>query len=177
MDEFGAFLDELRHDADGDFLHALRFDLDADGTGDAFELLGGGDFFVAEMFEDDAGLARAADHAEEQKWFVDPVRKHERIVPMTARDDEREGRDFRRREREEFFPDIRLKINGVWKILVVSERGAVIEYCYVEIELQRERGDGLGNVAGASDPEFAGRRDGFGIKKCGVRSAECGIGN
>src|ERR1700722_336429 len=47
IDEFGAFLDVLGQDADGDFLHALRFDADADGTGDARELLLGGKVFVA----------------------------------------------------------------------------------------------------------------------------------
>lgn len=65
VDEFGAFLDELGHDADGDFLDALRFDGDANGAGDALELFGRGDMFFEEMFEDRAGFAGASDHADE----------------------------------------------------------------------------------------------------------------
>lgn len=63
--QFGAFFDELGHDADGDFLDALGFDFDAHGTRDARELCFRGDFFRAEMFEDHPGFARAANHAEE----------------------------------------------------------------------------------------------------------------
>src|ERR1700722_6114644 len=84
VDEFGTLFDVLGHDADGDFLDALRFDLKTDRTGDAFELFGRGDLFVAEMFEDDAGLARAADHAEKQKWFVNPILEHEGVGAVTA---------------------------------------------------------------------------------------------
>ena len=176
MDEFGAFLDELGDDADGDFLDALGLDLNADGAGDALELFGRGDFFVAEMFEDNAGLACAADHAEKQKRFVNPVLEDEGVVAMAAGDDEREGRHVGRRQGSEFFPGIHLKMDFARKILMAGERGAVVENGDVEIKLESERGDGLGDVTGTGDPEFAGRADGFRIKKWRVRSAECGIG-
>src|SRR5579884_1576055 len=86
--QFRPSLNELRHDADGDFLDAPRFDVDADGTGDARKLLGRGELFLAEMIEDDAGLARAADHADEQKWFLYPILQHERVMTMAACDNQ-----------------------------------------------------------------------------------------
>ena len=180
VNEFGAFLDVLGHDADGDFLDALGVDADADGTGDAAELFGSGDFFLQEMLKDGAGFARAADHAEKPERPVNPVPKDEGIVAMTPGDDEREGGHGRRGQREQFFPDIDTQRDGFRKVMMIGERGAVVENGHVEIQLSGERRGGLGYVAGASDPEGARRRDGFSIEKCGLRvlpdwQSECGI--
>ena len=167
MYELGAFFDELSHDADGDFLHALGFDFDANGAGDALELFGGGDVFFAKMVEDGAGFAGAADHAEEQKRFVNPILEDERIVTMAAGDDEGEGGIIRQWERREFFPDIDLEGNFGREIVMVGEGGTVVEDGDLEIELNGERGDGLGDVACAGDPEIARGRDGFLVEPFG----------
>ena len=106
VNERGAFLDELRHDAHRNFLDALGLDRNADGTGDALQLFRAGDFFLAEMVEDDAGLARAANHAEKKKGLLDPMFEHEGVVAMTARDEQGEGGRGGRRQQEQFFPGI-----------------------------------------------------------------------
>ena len=150
--EFGAchlrpLLNVLRHDAHGDFRHALRTDFDSNGTCDARDFFGGGDFFVHKMFANRPRFSRAADHAEELKRAMYPCLQHERIVLVTARDDEAEcGRGGEGRV-ELVLPMTDMKGNFARENVVVREFGAVVKNADGEIELQRERRDGLGDVA------------------------------
>ena len=90
-------LDELRHDAHGDFGHGLRFNFDSDGALHARHFFRRGDFRLDEVLGNRPPFARAADHAEELKRAVNPAFQHERVVLVAARDDEAER--GRRRER------------------------------------------------------------------------------
>src|ERR1039458_8081892 len=67
IDQLSSLIDELGHDAHRDLLNALRADLDAHRAGHALQLGGRGELLLGEMLEDRAGLARAADHTEEQE--------------------------------------------------------------------------------------------------------------
>src|SRR5947209_19594776 len=57
-----ALLDELGHDAYGNFGYALSFNPHSDGTSDFFQLFFGRNLFQKKMLEDGPGFARAADH-------------------------------------------------------------------------------------------------------------------
>lgn len=71
---------------------------------------------------------------------------------MAAGNDEREAGRIGQRPRGEFFPDIGLDGNFLGKIMMIGERGAVVENGDVEIQLRGERRDGLCDVARAGDP-------------------------
>src|SRR5437762_259118 len=67
MNQLCPLLNELGHDADCNFRHAARTDSDSHWTDHAPQLFLGCEVFVAEVLEDHAGLARAANHAEKQE--------------------------------------------------------------------------------------------------------------
>ena len=140
-------LDVLRNDADGDLRHALRTDLDPNGTCDARDFFSGGNFLVHEIFRDRPRFSRAADHAEELKRAMYPRLQHERVVLVSARDDESERRRSGEGRVELVVPMTDMKGNFARENVVISELGAVVENADGEIELQRERRDGLGDVA------------------------------
>ena len=54
-------------------------------------MIGGGNILPDKLFANDARLAAAANHAEEDKRLANPFGKHQGIVLMTARDDQAEG--------------------------------------------------------------------------------------
>src|ERR1035437_1968961 len=76
IDQLSSLVDELGYDAHRDFLMALRANLDSHRAGDARQLFGCGELLLGEMLENGAGLARAADHAEEQERPVNPLLEH-----------------------------------------------------------------------------------------------------
>src|SRR5690349_8457485 len=101
---------------------------------------------------------------------MNPILEHEGIVAMAARDDDGERRNVRQRQRGEFFPDINLKRNFAREIMMVGEGRTVVKDGDFEIELSSQGCDGLGDVAGAGDPEIAWRSDGFLVEPIGSRS-------
>src|ERR1035441_2641778 len=80
IDQLSSLIDELGQDAHRDLLNALRADLDAYRAGDALQLGGRGELLLGEMLEDCAGLARAADHAQEQESLVNPLLDRKSVV-------------------------------------------------------------------------------------------------
>src|SRR5262249_45346958 len=114
-------------------------------------------------------LPRAADHAKKQKWFVDPVPEHQRVVAMAACHDQRKAWHIRKRQHAEFFPFANFESNFVWKKIVIRQRRAVIKNGYVEVQRQSQRRDRLGDVSGAGNPEGAWRSDGLAVKKSEIR--------
>lgn len=165
--ELGAFIDELSEDADGDFGDGAGADVNACGAGEAGELFFRGEVFTFEMIEDGACFAGAADHGEEEEGAVDPVAEDEGIVAVSPGDDEGEGWRGGEGFGEECFPGISAEAGRGWEEAVVDEGGAVIEDGDVEVELEGDGGDGLGDMAGAGDPECAGRANGFGVAEAG----------
>src|SRR5205823_1467282 len=54
-----------------------------------------------------------------------------------------------------------LQANFARKILVVNQRGTIVKDSDVEIQLESQRRDGLGDVSGAGDPKGGRRCDCF----------------
>jgi hypothetical protein len=107
---------------------------------------------VQELLRDDAPFATAANHAEKGERLANPLAQHQRIVLMTARDDETERGRGRQRLAQDFFPSLDTKLRDGGKVLVVRECGAVVEHGHSKVELERERSDSLRDVAGAANP-------------------------
>ena len=80
-----------------DFARADGGNIQPHRTGDAVKLLRRGELLPQELFANDAGLAPAADQAEEGEGKMNPLRKRQRIVLMAASDNEAE-RTWRRKE-------------------------------------------------------------------------------
>src|ERR1035438_5795552 len=87
IDQFSPLINELGHDTHRDLLNALRADLDTHWAGHALQLGGGGQLLLGEVLENGAGLARTADHAQEEERLMYPVLEHQGVVPVPARDD------------------------------------------------------------------------------------------
>lgn len=118
------------------------------------------------MFLDGAGLALAADHAEEREVARDPMAEDEGVVAMAAGDDEAEGAGGDERFGERFFPVADAE-GDAGEDFLIGERGAVVEDSDGEIEREGHGGDGLRDVSGPGNPESAGRSDGFAVASCG----------
>src|SRR5580765_4556199 len=73
VNQLRSLIDELRHYAYCDFGNTLRANFDAHRARDALKLFSRGDFFFREMLEDCACFASAADHADEEKWLMNPI--------------------------------------------------------------------------------------------------------
>src|SRR6266436_9506325 len=99
VDQFCPLIDKLRHDAHRNFGHTLRTDFDSYWAYDALQFFGRRNFFFFEVLEDCPRFAQAADHSDEQKWLMNPVLEDQRIVPMSARHNQRKAWDFRQRLR------------------------------------------------------------------------------
>lgn len=95
--DLGAFINILRQNIHRDFHHALRFDVDTDGAGDARHLFGGGNFLFHKMLGNRAGFARTANHPEKLKRSMNPCLQHERVMFVSARNDESKRRCVRER--------------------------------------------------------------------------------
>ena len=76
-----------------------------------------------------------------------PRLQHERVVLVTARDDESKRGYDGERHIKDLLPMTDMKRNVTREDVVVSKFGAVVENTDGEIELQRERRDSLGDVA------------------------------
>ena len=89
-------------------------DFQAHRTGEPVELLRRGDVLFQKLLAHDARLAAAADHAEKNKRMMNPLRQHQRVMLMAARDDESERGRFRQRHFQEFMPaaDAQLRAGG-----------------------------------------------------------------
>src|SRR5262245_51268010 len=68
----GPFLNELCHDADGDFRHGFGLNFDADRTGHFRQLFRSRDLVIDELLKDEPLLTSAADHAQKCKWLMNP---------------------------------------------------------------------------------------------------------
>src|SRR6516225_6192431 len=82
-----SFLDVLRQNAYGNFGSGLGAYLHAHRTGNPVELLRRGYVLFQELFADNPRLAAAADHAQKDKWTLNPLGQHQRVVLMSAGDD------------------------------------------------------------------------------------------
>jgi len=72
---------------------------------------------------------------------------------MAARDDEAKG-FFRRTEFQQFVPAADAQFHGGREKFVVRKFRAVVENGDGKIQLQRERRDGLRDMAGTGNPQF-----------------------
>ena len=142
-----ALVDVLRDDVHGDFHHALRADFDAHGTRDASDLLGGGDFLLDEVFGNRARFAGAADHAKKLKRPVNPRFQHERVMLVAARDDQTESRHRRERRGAKLAPVTGAEEDFLREKIMVCQLWSIIKNRDGEIQLQRQRCDGLRDVA------------------------------
>ena len=159
-----SFINELGHDADGDFHHAAAADTDTHRAGHPLQFFGGGELFFGEMLENGPRLAGAADHAQEPEPLVNPGLQHQRVVPVPARHDQPEGRRLRQRQRQQLLPRLRLHRDLAREKLVIGQRRAVVQDGDLEIQLHCQRRDRLGNVAGAGDPQRASWSDGLDVE-------------
>jgi len=100
-----SFVDELRHDAYGNFHDTARTNPDSDRTRNVLKLLRGGNSFSHKMFKDRARLARAANHAQKQEWLSNPVLKDQRVVLVAASNNESKRRTFRQRFCQQLLPN------------------------------------------------------------------------
>ena len=131
--ELCALLDVLRDDADGNLGNAAGADGNTHGAGNLFQLLGCSDFFRDEMLEDGAGLAGAADHPEETKGLLNPIAQDERIMPVTAGDDESAGRTVGQWFGEELLPDFGVQLHFGGEIARAGQGRAIVKDGDVEI--------------------------------------------
>ena len=123
-----------------------------------------GDFLFQKLFAHDARLAAAANHAQKNKRLMNPLGQHQRVMLMAARDDEAERGRFRQRHFQKLMPAADPQLHVGRKKLVVRQFRPVVENGHGKIELQRERRDGLRDVAGTGNPQVGRRRNGFLIK-------------
>src|SRR2546430_10406375 len=141
------FLDELRHDADGDFRNTDRLNVEADWTRDLLQLLGSRQAVFNELLKDQPPFSFAANQTEKDERTTHPFTQHQRVVLMSARDDETERWPLWHRLFQKLFPVIDSKFCSRWKIMRVRQRRAVVEHRDLEIQLQSEWRDGLRDVA------------------------------
>ena len=99
------------------------------------------------MFGDGPGLSCAADHAKKRERAMNPGFEHQRVVFVTARDDEAKSGLGRKGRGAEFAPVAGAEENVAREKVVVRQFGAVVKNSDGEIQLQRERRDGLRDVA------------------------------
>ena len=83
--QIGSFLNELRHDAHCDLHDAAGLDANSYRTRDALQLLAGRKMFIPKMVKNGSRLASAPNHTQKEKWLLDPMTQHERIVPVAPR--------------------------------------------------------------------------------------------
>src|SRR5947207_2624384 len=88
--DFSPLLNELPHDADSDFRNADGLNVEADRAGDLLQPLGSRQAVFNELVKNQPPFAFAADQSKEDKRPKHPVAQHQRVVLMSARDDEAE---------------------------------------------------------------------------------------
>src|SRR5258708_35019247 len=123
------------------------------------------------MLEYRARFSRTADHSQKKEGLVYPILQDKRIVAVAARDDQGKAGYVLQRQGEEFLPHVRLQGHFAGEVLVIGQGGAVVEDGDGKMQLQRQRGDCLSDVAGAGNPESAGWRDGFQVEQIAVCSS------
>ena len=85
---------------------------------------------------------------------MNPRFQNQRVMLVAARDDQSKGRHGRERRFTEFAPVAGSDGNLLRKNLVVRQLRPVVENCGREVQLERQRGDGLRESA-ALDVESA----------------------
>ena len=89
---------------------------------------------------------------------------------MAARDDQAESRRFRQRHFQKLVPGTDAQLGFGRKKLVFASSGRSSKTVTAKSSCQRQRRDGLRDVAGAGNPQVGRRRNGFLIKPSGVPS-------
>src|SRR5262245_15878827 len=128
---------------------------DTDRTDDALKLLRRCNLLFDKMLENNSCLPRAANHSEEQKRLVNPVLKHECVVPVTTCDDQSEPRRLGRWYCEQFLPNVGVEYNFARKTRLIRQRRPVIKNSHLEIQLSGKRCNGLCDMSRACDPQRA----------------------
>ena len=91
FDSLRALLNVLGHDAQGDFINAPRGNVQADRTCDACQGFWTRDLFLDELVKDKPFFAALPIMPRNSERLVNPMPQHERIVAVTAGDDQAEG--------------------------------------------------------------------------------------
>jgi len=77
---------------------------------------------------------------------MNPISEHERVVLVASRDNQPKGRALGHRFPQQFVPAVDPENGCRAGKIVIGQSGAIVKNTHTEIELARQRRNGLGNV-------------------------------